>query len=287
MMNSELKPQHYSTGILIPARYGSTRLPAKPLLQIGNDTLVGHVIARAKEAREQCSQPETVFIAVLTDDERIQAHVESRGVPAVLTPETCATGTDRIAAGIEILAEHHGITFDIVLNLQGDAPLTPPEFLLAIMDGFKTTPADIITATYRLGWDELTQLRERKKVTPFSGTTVAWNPNSGQAYWFSKNIIPGIRQEQELRKTSEKSPVFMHVGLYGYRAQILPRLGALADSTYETLEGLEQLRWLESGLSVRVVEVPAPAGLALSGVDSPEDVARILPYVHQAKNSTR
>ncbi len=273
-----LKPLHYSTAILIPARYGSTRLPAKPLLQIGDDTLVGHVMARAKEAQAMSARPETVFIAVLTDDERIRSHVESLGVPGILTPKTCATGTDRVAAGIEILKDH-GITFDVVLNLQGDAPLTPPQFLLALMDGFLSGPADIITPAYRLGWEELTELRKRKKVTPFSGTTVAWNAQTGRAYWFSKNIIPAIRAESDLRKIDLKSPVFMHVGLYGYRAQVLPKLSALAPSTYESLEGLEQLRWLEAGLHVNVVEVPAPEGLALSGVDSPEDVARILPYL--------
>jgi 3-deoxy-manno-octulosonate cytidylyltransferase (CMP-KDO synthetase) len=119
-------------------------------------------------------------------------------------------------------------------------------------------------------WSALDALRERKTTTPFSGTLCVRTPD-GAALWFSKVIIPGMRSEEKLRAHEPKSPVFQHLGLYGYRIDALRAFSKLPPSHYEKLEGLEQLRFLENGMTIHAVEVEAPE-LSMSGIDSPEDV---------------
>ena len=121
------------------------------------------------------------------------------------------------------------------------------------------------------------KLREHKKETPFSGTTAVFNME-GDAFYFSKNIIPAIRKEEKVRAGMETSPVYRQVGLYGYRLDVLRKIAKLPEGVYEKLEGLEQLRWIENGIKVRCVKVDYRnygKMASLSGVDSPEDVARV------------
>ena len=106
---------------------------------------------------------------------------------------------------------------------------------------------------------------------PFSGTTCICGTD-GRALWFSKNIIPAIRKEEKLRVTAGLSPVLRHIGLYAYALPALRKFASLPESTYEVMEGLEQLRMLENGMSIRVVEVPEPA-ISISGVDTEADLA--------------
>ena len=135
------------------------------------------------------------------------------------------------------------------------------------------TSVEVVTPIVRLRCTELDTLRKSKETTPFSGTTVTITKD-GQALWFSKNIIPAIRKENELRAEEEFSPIYQHLGLYGYRADILKKFVSLPQGVYEQLEGLEQLRMLENGIKIQTILLDVNLGLAQAGVDSPEDIDR-------------
>ena len=254
------------TAIIIPARYGSTRFPGKPLTMIGGQTMLSRVVGVAKTAMEKL---DNITLAVATEDQRIADHAKELGVNGIMTSDDCATGSDRVLEALDKL----GNDFDFVLGLQGDAPFTPAEASIKMIEAFKNNPAiEVVTPVINLRWAELDKLREQKKITPFSGTTAIIN-QSGQALWFSKNILPAIRKEEKYRD-NEFSPVHQHIGLYGYRVDVLRRFVSLPQGHYEQLEGLEQLRLLENGISIQTVKLEVPAGLAQAGIDSPEDVER-------------
>ncbi|MDD3029071.1 MAG: 3-deoxy-manno-octulosonate cytidylyltransferase [Alphaproteobacteria bacterium] len=255
------------TAIVIPARYGSTRLPGKPLAMIAGKTMLQRVVALAQTAAKD---DPNVTILVATDDERIEAHAKEIGVNVIMTPVSCPTGTDRAQAAVASLETKP----DFILNLQGDAPLTPPDFIRAMIDSFAKEPADLVTPVTRLSWEQLDRLREEKKLTPFSGTTVSFDQITGRAHWFSKNIIPAVRKEKDLRAQSPMSPVWRHIGLYGYSRAMLETFPSLPEGTYEKLEGLEQLRVLEHDFKIKCVPVDYAGRANMSGIDSPEDIAR-------------
>ncbi len=209
-------------------------------------------------------------LAVATEDDRIAAHCKEIGVDCVMTSDDCPTGSDRVLEAARKL----GGDFDFVLGLQGDAPFTPLAAPAAMIAAFQENPTlEVVTPVVRLRWSELDALRESKKITPFSGTTAVIDQD-GYARWFSKNILPAIRKEDGLRKDSEFSPVHQHIGLYGFRFDVLEKFVTLPQGYYEQLEGLEQLRLLENNISIRAVTIDVNAGLAQAGIDSPEDVAR-------------
>ncbi|MDD3370898.1 MAG: 3-deoxy-manno-octulosonate cytidylyltransferase [Alphaproteobacteria bacterium] len=255
------------TVIVIPARYGSTRLPGKPLALIAGQTMLQRVVQIAQAAAKGNRDIEVV---VATDDERIAKHAGEIGVAHVMTPESCPTGTDRAQAAVAQLK----VRPDFVLNLQGDAPLTPPDFVSAMIDAFEKEPADLVTPVTQLSWEQLDKLRESKKTTPFSGTTATFDEKTGLAFWFSKNILPAMRKEADLRAKSPLSPVWRHIGLYGYSSAMLEKFPSLPEGKFEKLEGLEQLRVLEHGFRIRCVAVDYAGRANMSGVDSPEDIAR-------------
>lgn len=253
--------------IIIPARYASTRFPGKPLALIAGRPMLERVVHIARMALS--ALPGARF-AVATEDQRIIDYCAANDFPAVLTSDDCATGSDRVAQAIKNL----NWSPDIVLGLQGDAPFTPLVAVTSVIETLQANQhADVATPLVNLRWPELDALREMKKITPFSGTTAIVDAN-GRALWFSKNIIPAIRKEKDLRAASEFSPVYQHLGLYGYRWAALQRFITLPESTYEKLEGLEQLRLIENGMHVQGVPLNIDLGLAQAGVDSPEDVTR-------------
>lgn len=255
------------TAIIIPARYGSTRFPGKPLALIAGKSMLQRVYELAQEASKDIPN---VTILIATEDQRIADHAGAIGAPFVMTSEDCATGSDRALDAIKNAA----LNVDFILNLQGDAPFTPIEAINAMLEKAQTTPdIEALTPVRRLTWAQLDRLRENKKTTPFSGTTATVDA-SGKALWFSKNIIPGIRKETTLREQSDMSPVLQHMGLYGFTPATLEKFCALPQSTYENLEGLEQLRMLENGISLQTVEVTLTKSPAMSGIDTPEDLAR-------------
>jgi len=254
------------TAIIIPARYGSSRFPGKPLVKLGGRSMLARVADVAHEAAKSLKH---VTLAVATEDKRIEDHCKEIGIDCVMTSESCKTGSDRVLEA----AQHLGGDFDFVVGLQGDAPFTPTEAPYKMIQAFMSDPnIEVVTPIVKLRWSELDALRESKKTTPFSGTTCVIDAK-GKALWFSKNILPAIRKEDELRK-DKFSPVYQHIGLYGFRFDILKKFVTLPEGHYERLEGLEQLRLLENGISIQTVTLEVDAGLAQAGIDSPEDVAR-------------
>jgi 3-deoxy-manno-octulosonate cytidylyltransferase (CMP-KDO synthetase) len=253
--------------IIIPARYASTRLPAKPLVSIKGQTLLQRVVALSQAAIDGVPQT-AVYVA--TDDVRIETHCQEIGIPCLMTPSDLPTGTDRVAYAAAKLREKP----DFILNMQGDAALTPPDFLRALIQAYQASPCDVITPVTKLSWQELDIVRQNKLTTPFSGTTATFDLKTGKAFWFSKNIIPAIRNEAALRAEGGKSPVHRHIGLYGFSYPTLMQYAKLPEGYYERLDGIEVLRLIEQGYHVRCVPVDYKGRANMSGIDSPEDVKR-------------
>lgn len=253
--------------IAIPARYGSTRFPGKPLAMIAGKSMLQRVVDVAHKAAENYNN---ISVFVTTDDKRIADHAQDIGVPCISTPSSCPTGSDRVLSAIRQLSDWP----DFIVNLQGDAPFTPPAIITKMLDTFAENPNfEVITPVHQLSWSDLDRLREAKKVTPFSGTTAIIDRNN-KALWFSKNIIPAVRQEADLRARGTLSPIHQHIGLYGFRSDCLEKFCSAEEGVYEALEGLEQLRMLENGLSIQTISMDIEDGMIQSGIDSPEDIAR-------------
>lgn len=253
--------------IIIPARYGSTRFPGKPLAKIAGQSMLSRVVARADEIKAR--YPE-IDVLVATEDQRIADHCEKIGATCIITSDACPTGSDRVLEAANAISGNH----DVLLSLQGDAPFTPVSALQAMIETFRNHPdSQVVTPVIRLRWAELDALRDAKKTTPFSGTTAVIDRN-GKALWFSKNILPAIRKEEALRAVDEFAPVYQHIGLYAYRRDVLARFVDLPQGQYEQMEGLEQLRFLENDIPIQTVTIEVDEGLAQAGIDSPEDIAR-------------
>jgi 3-deoxy-manno-octulosonate cytidylyltransferase (CMP-KDO synthetase) len=250
--------------IVVPARFGSTRLPGKPLRTIAGRTLLERVVAVARAAAEQAGRCDVV---VATDDSRIADHARSIGAEVAMTEAELDSGSARAFAA----ARARPSTPELVINLQGDAPFVPPGVVAGLIATLRSSAADVATPVYQLTWDRLDRLRQHKQTSPFSGTTCV-RDDSGHALWFSKAILPAIRDEAALRAQSLLSPVWQHLGLYGYRMSALDWFAAAASSRYERLEGLEQLRFIQGGRTVATIEVERPFH-AMSGIDTPADLA--------------
>ena len=250
------------TLIVIPARHGSTRFPAKPLHPIAGHTLLSRVV---RIAAVTAARDDDVSYVVATDHDKIAAHAGEIGTPVVMTDPELPSGTDRALAA----AKQQVDTPDFVLNLQGDAPFTPPAYLEALIQAAQESEADVVTPVTQLDWSALDTVRDQKRREPFSGTSCVRRAD-GYALWFSKQILPAIRKEEALRKESPLSPVWRHIGLYGYRMPALERFARLPVGHYEALEGLEQLRFLENAMTIMTVAVTSGA-TAMWGVDTPED----------------
>ena len=255
--------------IVIPARYQSSRLPGKPLVKIAGVEMIKRV---AQIADYICKKNNDCEYAVATDDQRIIDFCAQNDIPALMTDENCPSGTERCWDAVQQRTEKPAF----IINLQGDNPLCPPHIIQEIIDQWKAYPADVFTPCIQLGWDEYDRLIESKKTTPFSGTTVLVNKD-GYALGFSKNVIPAVRKPEKAREKLEKSPVRRHVGLYAYTYDALKAYFEMPVSPYEPdmIEGLEQMRFLYNGKSIKMVEVDYRGRKTTSGVDSPEDVARV------------
>ena len=252
--------------IIIPARYGSTRFPGKPLALLNGKAMIDHVYDLAVTA---AASYKDVQVMIATDDNRIKTHCDNQGRQVLMTSENCKTGSDRVLEAAIKLSDEP----DIVVNLQGDAPLTPISAIKAVIRAFHVEPeTQVATPVQQLTWNDLDRLRRNKQTTPFSGTTAVIGKND-RALWFSKNILPAMRKEDKYRHGGELSPVYQHLGLYGYRLEVLKKFVNLPEGKYEALEGLEQLRFLENDISLKCVYISQDE-VVNSGVDSPEDIDR-------------
>lgn len=250
--------------IVVPARYGSTRLPGKPLLPIAGRTLLERVVAVARAAARLAGNCEVV---VATDDARIADHAGEIGAEVAMTGMDLDSGSSRACAA----ALSRSVRPEFVINLQGDAPFIPPAIVTGLIAALREGEADVATPVYQLDWDRLDALRAHKRTAPFSGTTCI-RGTDGHALWFSKAIVPALRGEAKLREAGPLSPVWQHLGLYGYRMAALEWFAAAPPGAYEVLEGLEQLRFLEAGRTVATIAVEPPSHV-MSGIDTPADLA--------------
>ncbi|WP_172327788.1 3-deoxy-manno-octulosonate cytidylyltransferase [Mangrovicoccus sp. HB161399] len=255
-----------SSIIIIPARYASTRYPGKPLVELrGPDGEAKSLIRRSWDAATAVSGVDRVVVA--TDDDRIRSHAEGFGAEVVMTSESCRNGTERCAEALETLGGGH----DIVVNLQGDAPLTPAWFVEDLIAGLSATPAaEVATPVLRCDGAALQGFRDDRKAGRVGGTTAVFRAD-GMALYFSKEVIP---YSDGVATDGPETPVFHHVGVYAYRPSALAAYGRLPVGTLETLEGLEQLRFLEHGHPVLCVEVEA-RGRQFWELNNPSDVERI------------
>jgi 3-deoxy-manno-octulosonate cytidylyltransferase (CMP-KDO synthetase) len=251
--------------ILIPARYASSRYPGKPLVQLkGVDGTSKPLIQRSVEAARKVRGVSGVF--VVTDDDRVAEACRPARVGVIMTSPECRNGTERCA---EALAELHDP--DLVINFQGDALLTPPGFVEALIARMESdSDALVATPAMRLRSDEFRMLL-REEAAGRVGATSVVTDSEGHALYFSRRLIPYL---PEGALTGKMSPARLHVGVYAYRPQALERYVSTPVSELETLEGLEQLRFLAAGMPVAVVDVETPP-FALRELNNPEDVAPI------------
>ncbi len=236
---------------IIPARYASTRFPAKPLALLGNKPIIQRVYERVQSVFEN--------LCVATDDERIAKVVESFGGKAVMTSTAHKSGTDRC---YEAFCKMGGDA-DVVVNVQGDEPFIAESQLRSIMDCFADAQTEIATLVKPFGNDVSVESIE--------------NPNSpkvvvdanGYALYFSRSVIPYLRSINKAEWPKHHT-FLKHIGLYAYRADVLKRITSMPMGELETCESLEQLRWLQAGFRIKV----GTTDVETIGIDTPEDLRR-------------
>jgi 3-deoxy-manno-octulosonate cytidylyltransferase (CMP-KDO synthetase) len=255
-----------SVVVIIPARFASSRYPGKPLATLrGASGVSRSLIERSWRAAMQVQGVDRVVVA--TDDDRIKSAAEGFGADVVMTSQDCANGTERCAEAHAVL----GGGFEIVVNLQGDAPLTPHWFVEDLVTGLRAAPdADIATPVLRCDGITLNSLLADRAAGRVGGTTAVFN-RARQAMYFSKEVIPFTSKTYA---DADDTPVFHHVGVYAYRPEALASYPDWPVGPLEQLEGLEQLRFMENGRAVLCVEVDA-RGRQFWELNNPEDVPKI------------
>ena len=246
---------------IIPARYASTRFPAKPLARLGGVTVIERVYRQVEGQLDDA--------VVATDDARIYDAVVAFGGKAVMTGTHHKSGTDRVREAYEIL----GQPFDVIVNIQGDEPFIQPSQLQAIKACFDIPATQIATLV--------------KPFTPADGLAALQNPNSpkvvvdgqGRALYFSRSVIPYLRGVEPAEWLSHHT-FYKHIGLYAYRPQVLREITSLPQSPLELAESLEQLRWLQAGYHIQV----GISDVETIGIDTPEDLQRAEEFLKKLKN---
>lgn len=237
---------------VIPARYASTRFPGKPLAVINGMSMIQRVYEQVGIAVNKLGNAD---VLVATDDERILSHVLGFGGKVVMTADSHPSGTDRVAEAANLVADKP----EVVINVQGDEPFIRPEQILQLAACFNNSETQIATLVKTIHTnDELTNTNVVKAVVDLSG----------RALYFSRSAIPFHRD------THEKVPqhkYLKHIGVYGFRFDVLQRLTQLDQSPLERMESLEQLRWLENGYSIQtaITEYESVA------IDHPDDLKKL------------
>lgn len=263
------------TLVAIPARYASTRYPGKPLVNLRGPDGTKTLIRRSWEAAMAVGGVDRVVVA--TDDDRIADHAAAFGAEVVMTSSDARNGTERCA---EVAAKLPG--FDVIVNLQGDAPLTPAWFVEDLIAGLAADPeADIATPVLRCDGRAVAGFLADRRAGRVGGTTAVFGAG-GRALYFSKEVIPYTGQDYA---ADAPTPVFHHVGVYAYRPAALMAYPNWPIGPLEMLEGLEQLRFLENNRAVLCVEVQA-RGRQFWELNNPSDVPVIEAMLANVKNAT-
>ena len=241
---------------IIPARYGSTRFPGKPLALLGGKTMIERVYSQVRQALDR--------VLVATDDHRIREAVEAFGGQVVMTSPDHRSGTDRCREAYD----KAGGGADVVINIQGDEPFIQPEQLRAVMACFDKSDTDIATLVRPFDasrpYDELENPNTAKVVLD----------TQMRARYFSRSVIPYVRGV-ERQEWPASVQYYTHIGLYAYRAEVLQRITRLPQSPLELAESLEQLRWLENGYVIQTSVSQAQT----IGIDTPADLERAERYL--------
>lgn len=236
---------------IIPARYASTRFPGKPLVNIGGKTMIQRVYEQVKRAVEN------VYVA--TDDQRIYDAVIAFGANVIMTSDQHRSGTDRCFEAFTKLDEW----FDVVINVQGDEPFIQPEQIETLINCFDDEETQIATLVKKIGMNDIDVL-----FNPNSPKVVTDNKN--HALYFSRSPIPYKRGLDESKWLTEHE-YYKHIGIYAYRSEVLAEIVKMQPSKLEIAESLEQLRWIENGLRVKV----GYSDVESQGIDTPEDLEKI------------
>lgn len=237
---------------IIPARYSSTRFPGKPLVKIGSKTMIQRVYEAAKSVTSLAD------VIVATDDERIATHVLSFGGNVAMTAASHRSGTERCAEVVSTLTASP----DVVLNVQGDVPFISPEHLRQVLNCFDQEGTQIATLIKKI--DDLVTLDN-----PNIPKVVL--DNRMRALYFSRSPIP-YRRDTEKEYWHQGFHYFKHIGIYGYRSDVLQEIIKLPQGKLELAEDLEQLRWLEYDYAIQLAETTTES----VAIDTPEDLSRVL-----------
>jgi 3-deoxy-manno-octulosonate cytidylyltransferase (CMP-KDO synthetase) len=239
---------------IIPARYASTRFPAKPLVDIAGKSMVEWVYSQAKKSKQLSK------VIVATDNQKIADHIASFGGHFCMTSEDHVSGTDRCYEALR----HQKEEYDYVINIQGDEPFIDPsqiDLLASLLDG-NTQLATLVK-----------KIEKEEHLFNSNVVKVVFNKDN-EALYFSRSTIPHIRNtEQSL--WLKKHPFYKHIGMYAYRTDILGKVTQLEVSSLEKAESLEQLRWLENGFKIKIAET----SLETIGIDTPDDLNTALAYL--------
>ncbi|MCA8829899.1 3-deoxy-manno-octulosonate cytidylyltransferase [Hymenobacter pini] len=244
----------YAIGI-IPARFASTRLPGKPLVDLGGQSMIQRVVQQARQSALS-------RVVVATDDQRILEHVLGFGGEAVLTNPDHPSGTDRVRDAYEQL----GVQADCIINIQGDEPFIHPVQIDALVQLFAAPePPQLATLVKPV-------VSEEELLSPHLPKVVL--NSRGEALYFSRHPLPYQRQHPHA-EWLQHHRYLRHIGLYAYRPDVLREITQLPPSPLELAESLEQLRWLEAGYRIQTAETE----LETTGIDTPEDVERALQFL--------
>lgn len=235
---------------IIPARYASTRFPGKPLVDIAGKSMIQRVYEQAKK----CAELNEVVVA--TDDDRIYDHVTGFGGKAVMTASSHQSGTDRCA---EVAQKH--LDHQVIINIQGDEPYIDPGQISKLIACFNDSNTQIATLVKKI--------QNEQELFNSNSPKVILNNNS-EAIYFSRSPLPHMRG-QEQTNWLQHFTYFKHIGIYGYRSDILQQITKLPVSSLEKAESLEQLRWIENGYRIKIAETE----LETYAIDTPEDLERL------------
>ncbi len=238
--------------IIIPARYASTRFPGKPLAIINGKTMVQHVWEKCIETSK--------YVIVATDNKRIFNTVTDFGGLCLMTSPNHPSGTDRCAEAAKIMDEK--ISFDIVINVQGDEPFIEKEQLIQLFECFKYPDTDIATL--------ITQINDSETLFDPNKVKVVTSLN-GFAMYFSRQAIP-FQRDCQREEWLKNSSYFCHLGIYAFKKEVLYKISQLKQTPLEKNEKLEQLRWLENNFKIKTA-VTSHSNL---GVDTPDDLKNLL-----------